>query len=194
MDLIQRRTLEATYSLDRDPRSSDDESLGVHAGEGWRNTRTKEVFQCLNASAKNAVWVNVTKRLSGAETVFGGTREFTADSILIPPAITGTINDYDPAGWRIDGQIVKSVLQLQSDGVANRQIRGLVPSDNPKYNIVTITNIGASRNIILVDNNGNAAAENRFSSRGNTTLAPRESGNFYYDPLILRWRAAADWK
>jgi len=128
--------------------------------------------------------------------VFDGSRSFGDSTVLTPPALTVSLNDdYDPAGWRDgSGEVIISVLQLQTDGSGNKQLRGLVPSSSGKRNIVLIINVGTVNSVIIINNNAGSAAANRFLLNSNNRLAPNESAQYYYCTTALRWRPISDYK
>jgi len=137
----------------------------------------------------------VSRYVIEEKVVYEGARSFGDNTVLTPPALTGITDDYDPAGWRDgDGEVVISVLPLQTDGLANRQVRGIVPSSTATRNIVLIINVGTANNVVMANNNASSAAENRFLLNGNQALAPNESASFYYCTTAQRWRPMSDYK
>ena len=129
------------------------------------------------------------------DVVFNGSRSFGDDTVITPAALTTAQADYDPTGWRDgSGEIIVSVLQLQTDGSGNKQISGLVPSATAKRNIVLIINVGTVNNVVIQNNNAGSAAANRFLLNSNNSLAPNESAQYYYCTTASRWRPISDYK
>lgn len=100
---------------------------------------------------------------------------------LTPTALAADVNDYAPTGFstcfllRIDG------------GAANRNITGL--AGGAAGRVVIVANVGATNNLVLVDESASSSAANRFALIAGITLAPDETVALVYDGTSSRWRA-----
>lgn len=185
---------EAIYNKTVDPTVDDDSLVNVRIGDDWRNTVTQKVYECTDNTVGAAKWFNTTEQVDGSRTVYNGTIAFNADALLSPPALVANVDNYDPLGWRnVDGNVVKSVLRMLTDGV-NRRVSGLVAPVNLDGSIVTITNIGVAGSVVLRNNDPLSLATNRFILNNNTVLAPNETTTVWYDVISQRWRLYGDYK
>ncbi len=114
-----------------------------------------------------------------------GSNSLGSGAILSPAQITADVDDYNPSGFQVSNEIVKSLLRLDLD--ANHDMTGLVPSTTATANIVTISNISAS-NLKLKNNNAGSVAANRFLFKSDIKIEKDESLTIYYDTVSLRWR------
>jgi len=123
--------------------------------------------------------------------VFSGSIALGAGAILTPAVLTTNQDDYDPTGFRVSGEIVKSVI-LQ-DATSNVDITGLVPSTTATVNIVTITNVSTtSKKIKLKNLGGGSLVANRFLFKADITIQANGSYTVYYDTAATMWRPYTD--
>lgn len=134
---------------------------------------------------------------------FAGQGRVSADSLVLagmlretgkltPSAITGTVNDYSPAGWLVDG--VGAYVEIAQDISAAVTLTGLTGGVDGL--IVTIRNLTASNSRILTiaDENAGSVAANRFhmplyeNVPIPVSLMPGCAATFKYDGSISRWR------
>ncbi len=121
---------------------------------------------------------------------FNGSISLGAGAILTPATLSSNQDDYDPTGFRVSGEIVKSVLRI--DCTADVEITGIVPSATATVNIVTISNISASKKIKLKKPNGGSAVANRFLFKADVTIEKTGAYTIYYDTTSLMWRPYND--
>jgi hypothetical protein len=114
-----------------------------------------------------------------------GSNNLGSGAILSPAQITANVDNYNPTGFQVSNEIVKSLLRLDLD--ANHNVTGLVPSTTATANIVTISNISGF-NLKLKNNNAGSTAANRFLFKADITIDKDESLTIYYDTVSLRWR------
>lgn len=119
--------------------------------------------------------------------IFGSSWSFASGSVLSPAALTGTVNNYDPSGWRVSGVIKVVGLQIDCGG-ANRDITGLAaPTDGLVY-MIFIVNKSTTRNLVLKNADAASTAANRFLFGANLTLTEGEGAWLYYSQSESRWR------
>lgn len=101
-----------------------------------------------------------------------------AGSVVTPPQITVSVNDYDPVGLQY-----ADVLRLNSSASFN--ITGLkVRFDNRSLLVV---NTG-TQTLVLVNASASSLPENRFDTASNVTLLGGQSCELVYDIVSARWR------
>jgi hypothetical protein len=98
---------------------------------------------------------------------------------ITPATLTGDQNDYSP------GISVASCIRL-SGGAADRNITGLSAGSDGQ--LITITNIGTTNALILVDQSASSLAANRFLFGANKTISSLGSYTIRYDGTGGRWR------
>ncbi|MCP4187278.1 MAG: hypothetical protein GY763_06685, partial [Gammaproteobacteria bacterium] len=99
-------------------------------------------------------------------------------SIITPPTLTATANNYNPTGFATANMIRQDV------NANNRQITGFVAPALGVNRIIMINNINtASNDIRFVNNSGASIAENRLLLRdsGSRSLRPNQTAMFWYD-------------
>ena len=107
--------------------------------------------------------------------------QFSLAGTLTPTALSGNVDNYAPAG-------IENALALRiGGGAANRNITGITGGIDGR--IITITNIGTTNNLVLV-NDATSTAANRFllSAANNVTLPPSTALALRYDGTSQRWR------
>jgi hypothetical protein len=106
-------------------------------------------------------------------------------SIITPPTLTVTTNDYNPAGFSTANMIRQNI------NANNRQLTGLLAPAVGVNRIVFINNInGSGQDLRLVHNSALSSAANRFLLRdgGGRSLKPNQTAAFWYDHISQRWR------
>ncbi len=102
---------------------------------------------------------------------------------LTPAGLTGDVNDYSPTGWD------NSIAFLRIDtGNNNRTITGLDSTGFRNGQSLFLANISSNRRITLQSNADQSAPQNRFISKGSTTLDNEEGILIVYDGISQRWR------
>jgi hypothetical protein len=102
---------------------------------------------------------------------------------LTPEAFTSDVNDYAPTGFD------NSIAMLRVDpGANNREITGLGSKGFRNGQSLFVVNISSIRRITLPSNDEASAPENRFVSKGTTTLDNEEGILIVYDGTSKRWR------
>lgn len=102
---------------------------------------------------------------------------------LTPAALTGDVNDYSPAGWD------NSIAMLRVDpGSNNRDMTGLDSTGFRHGQSVFLVNISSNRRLTLPSNAEQSAPQNRFISKGSTTLDNEEGILVVWDGTSQRWR------
>jgi hypothetical protein len=107
-------------------------------------------------------------------------------SIITPPTLTATANNYNPTGFATANMIRQDV------NLNNRQITGFVAPALGVNRIIMINNINtSSQDIRFVNNSGASLAENRLLLRdsGSRSLRPNQTAMFWYDHISQRWRS-----
>ncbi len=107
-------------------------------------------------------------------------------SIITPPTLTATANNYNPTGFATANMIRQDV------NANNRQITGFVAPALGVNRIIMINNINtASNDIRFVNNSGSSIAGNRLLLRdnGSRSLRPNQTAMFWYDHISQRWRS-----
>lgn len=105
---------------------------------------------------------------------------------LSPVALSGTTNDYNPAGLG-----TTSVVYLDPGG-ANRDLTGIVPATPSDGRILIVVHGGTANTIRLMDQSASSAAANRFALAGgaNMTLTAGAAAILIYQAgAVNRWRA-----
>jgi hypothetical protein len=118
--------------------------------------------------------------LSDDGSIFTNSGAFALSGTLTPTALSGNVNDYNPANLA-----TAAILRIDG-GAADRTITGLASSVNGR--IITLTNIGSSNKLILSEQNASSTAANRFLSSANIELPPNTSVALRYDATSSRWR------
>lgn len=125
---------------------------------------------------------------------FGKSTAYADSAILTPTALSVDVNDYNPTGFQDgSGNIVVSVLRLQTDGSGVKDITGLLASTTLVGEVIMIMNIG-TQNIRIMNNNALSSVENRFLLNANAVLGQNECASFIYDTISQRWRHLNDYK
>lgn len=107
-------------------------------------------------------------------------------SIITPPTLTATANNYNPTGFATANMIRQDV------NINNRQITGFVAPVLGVDRIIMINNINtSSQDIRFVNNSASSIAENRLLLRdsGSRSLKPNQTAMFWYDHISQRWRS-----
>jgi hypothetical protein len=107
-------------------------------------------------------------------------------SIITPPTLTATADNYNPTGFATANMIRQDV------NLNNRQITGFVAPVLGVNRIIMINNINtSSQDIRFVNNSGASLAENRLLLRdsGSRSLRPNQTAMFWYDHISQRWRS-----
>ena len=106
-------------------------------------------------------------------------------SIITPPTLTVTTDDYSPTGF-------STANIIRQDINANRrQIRGFVAPPAGVNRIIRVFNINTSGwDISYMHNNAGSAVGNRLLMRdsGNKDSKPNEVASFWYDHISSAWR------
>lgn len=124
-----------------------------------------------------AALLNATNAFTGSNSF---SKDFTLSGTLTPPALAGDVNNYNPTG-------LSTGFALMIDGdLADRNITGLVGGTDGR--IITITNIGATNNLVLKNQSGLSTNVNRFLLSADTTLPMNASLALRYDGVAQRWR------
>ena len=106
-------------------------------------------------------------------------------SIITPPVLTGTANNYNPTGFATANMIRQDV------NANNRQITGFIAPALGVNRIIYINNINSSGDDIrFVNNSALSNAQNRILLRdnGSRSLKPNQTAVFWYDHTSQRWR------
>lgn len=172
------RTTDLIYENDIAPSGSDNFAAGFKVGDDWRHIITLDVYSCTG----DGIWKNVTDLLKGK---INGPIIIGEGSKLTPPALISNVDNYNPTGYIVSGDIVKSFLNIATSGGA-RIITGLVPSSILQSNIVYLHNNGPN-NIFLRNNDSGSLATNRFDIGANRTIGVKETLAVIYDTTTLRW-------
>ncbi len=107
-------------------------------------------------------------------------------SIITPPTLTATANNYNPTGFATANMIRQDI------NANNRQITGFVAPALGVDRIIMINNINtASNDIRFVNNSASSIAQNRILLRdnGSRSLRPNQTVMFWYDHISQRWRS-----
>jgi len=107
-------------------------------------------------------------------------------SIITPPTLTATANNYNPTGFATANMIRQDI------NANNRQITGFVAPALGVNRIIMINNINtASNDIRFVNNSASSVAQNRLLLRdnGSRSLRPNQTAVFWYDHISQRWRS-----
>jgi len=106
-------------------------------------------------------------------------------SIITPPVLTGTANNYNPTGFATANMIRQDV------NANNRQITGFIAPPLGVNRIIYINNINTSSDDIRFLNNSILSnAQNRILLRdnGSRSLRPNQTAVFWYDHTSQRWK------
>lgn len=108
------------------------------------------------------------------------------DSVIIPPALTTDVNNWNPTG-------LDECNFIRASSTTNVDITGLEKpaqineeTGEPVNQLIWFRNIGTS-NIILKDNDPASDAENRFDIGGNKTIQKGEGVFLVYDRDSMRY-------
>jgi len=110
-------------------------------------------------------------QLSGAYPAFS--------SVLTPPQITATTNDYSPTGLT-----EAAVLRVSTD--ASRDLTGIA-APFVSGRVLWVFNVG-SFDIVVKNENASSTAANRFALNGDVTVQPGNGAPLWYDGDSDRWR------
>ena len=102
--------------------------------------------------------------------------------VISPTALAADVNDWSPTGLSTCSRIRASA----SGG--NRNITGIAAQ--PDGTVITISNVGTSNSLVLVNESASSSAANRFvaAAGGNVTIRFGGSVNAIYDGTTARWR------
>lgn len=103
-----------------------------------------------------------------------------ATGVITPTALTGTVNDYNPAGLGTANVI------RQDGGASDRTVTGLAAQ--PDGTLINFINIGSTNNITLANQNAGSLSANRFLIGSDVVLAPNKSLVLRYDVTTGAWR------
>jgi hypothetical protein len=105
-------------------------------------------------------------------------------TIITPPILTATANDYNPAGFAGANMIRQEV------NTNNRIISGFVAPPVGENRIIYLNNISATQDIRIVNNSALSTAANRILLGDNQqkSLTPNETLALWYDHISQRWR------
>jgi hypothetical protein len=105
---------------------------------------------------------------------------------LTPPAIAGTVNDYNPAGWDLGG-----ITDLYLNPTGNQVMTGLKAQTGQITRIWNVNAFGSK--IGLVPNSGASAAANRFNTPDALQFDIHGGGGalIAYDNTNSLWRTLA---
>lgn len=166
----------AVYWKASSPSITDDDSANYYAGDFWKNTISEEFFLCISNTIGNAQWRNITDALLGRSIV-------QLNNIITPPAISGTVNNYNPT----DLEISSLIRQGSNGSGASQSISGIDSSNVSENQLIYLINLGPD-NIILINNSTLSLPENRFATGANVSIGIDRSVILWYDSISLRWR------
>ena len=130
--------------------------------------------------------VVVTNQLDGCELRICGPEYINRDGVLRPPALTGSVNDYNPVNFQS-----AYILMVDSGGAYN--LTGLhAPTVGigaaGDYRRICFRN-GSNFTLTLVHNSGSSVGANRFSCPAGANFAVRSAGTVWlqYDSAAGNW-------
>jgi len=107
-------------------------------------------------------------------------------SIITPPTLTATANNYNPAGFATANMIRQDV------NTNNRQISGFLAPPAGVNRTIFINNINTfSQDIRFLNNSALSIPQNRLLLRdnGRRSARPNQTICFWYDHISERWRS-----
>jgi len=107
-------------------------------------------------------------------------------TIITPPTLTATADDYNPTGFATTNMIRQDIDANQ------RQITGFPAPAAGVNRVIRINNINTGGfDLRLMHNNAGSLAANRILLRDDNDkdIKPNETGALWYDHTSLRWRA-----
>ena len=127
-----------------------------------------------NTVAITGVDINTSSQVTKAST------SFALAGTLTPTALTGTVNDYNPANFA-----TSSKIRLDG-GAADRNITGFAAQADG--DIKEICNVGTTNALVLKDENTGSSATNRLALTDDVTINPKLCAAIQYDNTTQRWR------
>lgn len=109
--------------------------------------------------------------------------DFAFSSSITPPALTASVNNYNPAGLQ-----TCNFIRLSSTGPVT--ITGLQEPTPARNQALFICNVGGA-NITISNENAASLAANRFLIGASKTMQGDEGILLIYDDVSLRWRSQA---
>jgi len=108
-------------------------------------------------------------------------------TIIQPPAISATQNDYNPTGW-----INSKLIYIQPD-TTTRYISGFQKTYHGDFKVLFNN---SAFNLGLLNNNSSSLADNRILPSELTTFNLRQNSSaiIYYDSTVSKWRTLSDEK
>lgn len=107
-----------------------------------------------------------------------GVESIDNSAVLSSPSISGTVNNYNPAG-------LSSASVLRANGSALPTITGIL---SPGFNkVLWFLNIG-NQPIVLKNQNSGSLPDNRFAINSDVTVGVDRCAILFYDTLSNRWR------
>jgi hypothetical protein len=108
-------------------------------------------------------------------------------TIIQPPAISATQNNYNPTGW-----INAKLIYIQPDTVT-RFISGFQKTYHGDFKVLFNN---SAFNLGLLNNNSSSLADNRILPSELTTFNLRQNSSaiIYYDSTVSKWRTLSDEK
>lgn len=108
-------------------------------------------------------------------------------TIIQPPAISSTQNNYNPTGW-----INAKFIYIQPDTTA-RFISGFQKTYHGDFKVLFNN---SAFNLGLLNNNSSSLADNRILPSELTTFNLRQNSSaiIYYDSTVSKWRTLSDEK
>ncbi len=103
------------------------------------------------------------------------------NGVIAPAQITANQNNYKPTGLS-----TANVLKISTD--ASRDITGLDSTNDGKFRLLFLVNIGAF-DVVLKNQSGSSDAANRFAFAGDITVAGDQGIQLFYDSTARRWRS-----
>ena len=179
-DILQRRTLDPIYEVDRDPLLTDDSGKGVRNGDDWRSTQSGEVFTCIDNTVGAANWVNVTK-------VLEGTAPIVKFGLIAAPFLAADVNDF------VIPQLPESnnVYFVNTSG-GNIHISGIDASGIANGQEITFYNVTLN-DVTLLNNSPLSLPENRIVAgvgllTNDVPMQINDSCTLWRDGFFNRWR------
>ena len=124
------------------------------AGGGTSFSMAPNSWACVTSEGAN--WTTKAGFYSGGALYLAGT--------LTPTALSGNVNDYNPAG------LAGAVALRSTAAAADRTLTGLAGGSG--WPDRTLANTGATNNLNFSNADAASSAANRFSLSGNVTLPP----------------------
>lgn len=155
----------------------------VSNGKCWFDSTDHTGIECManNSTNKYKLLLGGVDVNTATGVLNGASQAFAFSGTLSPTALVADVNDYNPTG-------LSTALALRIDGgAADRNITGLAGGADGR--IITITNIGATNAITLVNQSASSTtAGDRFLLPADTALPVNTSIALRYDGTSSRWR------